>query len=99
MTILTAPILGGNGAKPPVHAVVVRTETGYRVEASVSLQNDVWSITPEQGTVIGFQTHLNGASDDSGRSTKLIWSAADTDDQSYNNPSLFGQLIFWAVGQ
>ncbi len=93
-----APILGGNGAEPPVRAVVVKTDKGYRVEASVSLHNDVWSITPEQGAVIGFQTHLNGASDDSGRDAKLIWSAADTNDQSYNDPSLFGQLIFWAAG-
>ncbi len=89
---------GGNSASTGVKAVVVKTDKGYRVEASVPLVSDFWTITPEQGAVIGFQVHLNGASDDSGRDAKLIWSAADTNDQSYSNPSLFGQLIFWAAG-
>ena len=74
--------------------MVVQTDTGYVIEASVPLKTDVWDITPEHLGVLGFQTHLNGSSADD-RDTKLIWSAADSQDQSWTNPSLFGQLIFW----
>jgi endo-1,4-beta-xylanase len=87
-------IAGGRSGDVPVNAVVVETETGYTVEASVPLQTDVWSITPAHGTVIGFQVHLNGSSGDD-RDTKLIWSAYDTEDQSWMNPAVFGQLMFW----
>ncbi|RPI97885.1 MAG: hypothetical protein EHM39_08815, partial [Chloroflexi bacterium] len=73
-------------------------ETGYLIEASVPLKNDVWDIQLEHLGVLGFQTHLNGSSA-TDRDVKLIWSAADTADQSYNNPSLFGQLIFWDKSQ
>jgi hypothetical protein len=94
-----APILGGsNSADSQVQVVAVETETGYRIEAAVPLVTDVWNITPEHLGVIGFQAHLNGSSADD-RDTKLIWSAADTDDQSWTNPSLFGRLIFWDVDQ
>jgi endo-1,4-beta-xylanase len=93
------PLIGGdNSDSIPVSFVVVTTEAGYVVEASVPLVTDEWEITPEHMGVLGFQTHLNGSSDDD-RDTKLIWSAADTQDQSYNNPSLFGQLIFWNITQ
>ena len=80
-----------------MQAVVVKTDDGYVVEASVPLVADVWSITPIQLGKLGFQVHLNGASGDNDRDTKLIWSVYDTQDQSYTNPSLFGQLIFWRV--
>jgi endo-1,4-beta-xylanase len=91
------PIMGGSNiadAQPTI--VAVRTEQGYRIEASVPLTTEVWSITPEQDGVLGFQAHLNGASVDD-RDTKLIWSIYDVQDQSYTNPSLFGQLMFWQV--
>ena len=89
---------GGNNRDSQVSAVVLETGTGYVIEASVPLKNDVWDIQPEHLGVLGFQTHLNGSSS-TDRDVKLIWSAADTADQSYNNPSLFGQLIFWDKNQ
>jgi endo-1,4-beta-xylanase len=89
---------GSRSADAQVEAVVVRTETGYRVEARVPLETEVWSITPQQGGILGFQVHLNGSSGD-GRDTKLIWSAYDTDDQSWMNPSVFGQLMFWNIDE
>jgi beta-glucosidase len=46
---------------------------------------------------LGFQVHLNGASS-ADRDTKLIWSAADSNDSSYQNPSVFGQLIYVTAG-
>lgn len=99
---ITAPeepiIGGGNSDSSQVTAVAVQTDTGYLIEAAVPLVTDVWEITPEHLGVLGFQAHLNGASVEN-RDTKLIWSAADTQDQSWSNPSLFGQLIFWDKAQ
>lgn len=91
------PIIGGyNSGTVPVSVFAVETESGYLVEAAVPLVTDVWTIQPKHMDVIGFQAHLNGASGSS-RDTKLIWSAKDTQDQSWTNPSLFGQLMFWEV--
>lgn len=81
-----------------VTAVVVATPNGYLVEAAVPLESNVWSITPGHGTLIGFQSHLNGASQ-LNRDLKLIWSAKDTADVSYQNPSVFGELVFYEIGQ
>jgi endo-1,4-beta-xylanase len=93
------PIIGGyNSADAQVSVFAVKTEDGYRVEAAVPLTTKVWSIQPKHLGVLGFQVHLNGASGDD-RDTKLIWSVYDTQDQSWTNPSLFGQLIFWDVTQ
>ncbi len=95
----TAPLYGGGSSDTiPVSISAVETETGYIIEAAVPLVSEIWTITPEHMGVIGFQTHLNGSSG-SGRDTKFIWSAADSQDQSWTNPSLFGQLIFWDGSQ
>ncbi len=89
------PIIGGaNSADSKVSVFAVKTDKGYRFEASVPLVTDAWTITPKPGNVLGFQVHLNGSSDKD-RDTKLIWSVYDTQDKSYSNPSVFGQLIFW----
>ncbi len=94
-----APLYGGGSSNTiGVNIAATETATGYIIEASVPLVSDIWNITPEHMGVIGFQTHLNGSSG-SGRDTKFIWSAADTQDQSWTNPSLFGQLIFWDKNQ
>jgi hypothetical protein len=91
-----APIIAGiNSTDVPVQVVAVKTDDGYRVEASVPLVTDVWSNVPISLGKLGFQVQLDGASGDADRDTKLIWSVYDTEDQSYLNPSLFGQLIFW----
>lgn len=92
-------LLGGiNSGDAEVSFVVIKTDDGYRVEAAVPLVNDVWNIEPSHESVLGFQAHLNGSSADD-RDTKLIWSVFDTQDQSWQNPSLFGQLIFWDIDQ
>jgi beta-glucosidase len=75
-----------------VTGIVFKTADGWGFEASVPLKQK-----PTHGAVIGFQTQLNGASDQD-RNVKLIWSLADTSDNSYQNPSLFGQGIFFKVG-
>jgi endo-1,4-beta-xylanase len=94
----TLAVGGSNSADSKVSAIAVETENGYLIEASVPLVTDVWTITPEHLGVLGFQAHLNGSSGED-RDTKLIWSVFDIADQSYTNPSLFGQLIFWDVAQ
>jgi hypothetical protein len=94
-----APLVGGgNSGDSQVDLVAVETDTGYIIEAAVPLVTDVWEIVPEHLGVLGFQTHLNGSSSND-RDTKLIWSAADTQDQSWQNPSLFGRLVFWNPNQ
>ena len=77
---------------------VTKTDSGYAVEVAVPLESDIWQLQPEHGNVIGFQVHLNGAST-SNRDLKLIWSAADIADHSYQDPSLFGKLAFFEIGQ
>lgn len=77
---------------------VVETPTGWAVELRIPLKNDSWEITPTHGGEIGFQVHLNAASESS-RDRKLIWSVFDTSDQSYLDPSLFGKLVFFEIGQ
>ncbi|NPV66037.1 MAG: hypothetical protein HPY64_02690 [Anaerolineae bacterium] len=92
-------VIGGmRGLTANALATAATTPTGYVVEAAVPLHNDVWDITVAHGAVIGFQVHLNGASR-ADRDTKLIWSVFDTADRSYLDPSLFGQLIFFEIGQ
>lgn len=93
-----AIIAGVRGETAEARTVTVATEEGYAVEIAVPFKSGVWDITPENGASLGFQVHLNGASE-TNRNTKLIWSIYDTGDQSYQNPSLFGQLIFYAVEQ
>ena len=92
-------IVGGMmGDTAEAQVEVILTDAGYVVETAVPLQNDVWDIQVDHGNVIGFQVHLNGASQQN-RDLKLIWSIFDTSDNSYQNPSLFGQLVFFEIGQ
>ena len=86
-------ITGLNAPSLKVRGVVFKTETGWGFEAAVPLGK----IKPEHGLSIGFQAQINGASQ-LDRDIKLIWSNADTADQSWQNPSLFGQAIFFNAG-
>lgn len=107
---ITVPAL--NAGRPPeevvlggvqvdttdARAVVVDTDQGYALEVAVPLKNRVWNIQREHGNVIGFQVHLNSASQKD-RDLKVIWSIFDKSDSSYQNPSVFGQLVFFEIGQ
>jgi beta-glucosidase len=88
---------GVNGDKVGAKPVVVKTDKGYALELALPLKNNFWDLTPAEGRTLGFQVHLNGAST-TDRDTKLIWSAADTNDSSYQNPGVFGQLIYVPAG-
>ncbi len=92
-------VVGGvQGNTAEAVGVVVRTESGYVVELAVPLQNRVWNIQREHGNSIGFQVHLNSASESS-RDLKVIWSRFDTGDTSYQNPGVFGKLTFFRIGE
>ncbi len=92
-------VLGGIQAHSAEATVVVaETSSGYAVEMAVPLKNRVWNIQREHGSTIGFQVHLNSASESS-RDLKVIWSRFDTADTSYLNPSVFGLLTFFEIGE
>ncbi len=93
----TAVIAGVNGPAVGARLAAKKSERGWTVEVAVPLKNSLWSITPAHGQTLGFQVHLNGASE-ADRNLKLIWSWLDGNDTSYQNPSVFGQLIFYQNG-
>lgn len=83
----------GSSAKP-VQAFVFKTDDGWGYEAAVQISDFV---TPTHGLEIGFQVQANGATQ-LDRDVKLIWSLADTGDNSWQNPSLFGRGLFFEIG-
>jgi endoglucanase len=87
-------ITGTNGAASGATAIVFATDDGWGLEAAVPL--GAW-FTPAHGLEIGFQTQANGASE-LNRDVKLIWSAADTADTSWSDPSVFGRALFFEIG-
>lgn len=87
-------ITGTNSGNQAVAGVVFKTARGWAFEAAVPFPA---GFAPSHGAIVGFQAQANGATAKD-RDSKLIWSKADTDDLSYQNPSLFGQAIFYKVG-
>jgi len=79
----------------PVQAYVFETADGWGFEAAVALGE--W-LTPAHGAEIGFQAQANGASVKD-RNVQLSWSKADTNNGSWQNPSLFGRALFFEIGQ
>jgi endoglucanase len=87
-------ITGTNGAASGATAIVFATEDGWGFEAAVPL--GPWLI-PVHGLEIGFQAQANGASE-LNRDVKLIWSAVDSADTSWSDPSVFGRALFFDMG-
>jgi len=87
-------VQGSNFALYPLKAKMFKTEDGWGFEAAVAIGQKA---APEHGMEIGFQAQMNGASVKD-RDVKLIWSLADTGDNSWQNPSLFGRALFFKVG-
>jgi|GEM_PF-1948235 len=90
-------IVGTNSLQVGAKGIVVQTDNGYAIEAAIPLRTNIWNFFPVQDKRLGFQIQLNGASV-LDRDMKLSWSNADQIDESYLNPSVFGELIFWKVG-
>ena len=94
----TAIISGLGGSKRDMRALVWRTASGYALEASLPLPE---RFNLEHGASIGFDAHLNGASDTQHpQAVKLVWSAQPQTDQmnSSNTPATFGKLVFFKIG-
>jgi len=93
---IDAPHLTGsaNAATSGTIAAVVESADGWVVESAVPLNNDLWTIVPQDGLVIGFNIHFNDDDDGASRDHKLIWSLLDVDDQSWQNTSRFADLKF-----
>ncbi len=87
---------GVRGDTVEAQIITVETDSGWAVEVAVPLENAVWSIKPEHEGEIGFQVKLNTASDRN-RDGMLSWSINEPGDESYQNPSVFGRLIFYGV--
>ena len=83
---------GQNAEQAQVRAFVFKTADGWGFEAALPLK-----IKPEHGLEIGFQAQANGASEKD-RNVKLIWSNADSADNSWKSPFLYGRALFFAVG-
>ncbi len=87
-------VSGNNFTVRPLRARVFKTADGWGFEGAIALGP---KDAPSHGKEIGFQAQLNGASTKD-RNVKLIWSLADTGDNSWQNPSLFGRALFFKVG-
>jgi hypothetical protein len=48
-------VSGIQGKDAGAKAFVIQTEKGYALELAVPLKNEVWNITPQHGTTIGFE--------------------------------------------
>jgi serine/threonine protein kinase/dipeptidyl aminopeptidase/acylaminoacyl peptidase len=70
--------------------ITFTTENGWGFEATVTFTD---GFRPVPGESIGFQAHMNGATQ-LDRDVKLIWSSLDTTDNSWSDPSLFGRIVF-----
>ncbi len=90
----TLSVTGTNASGVKVRAHVYKTADGWAFEAALPLPSN---FKVEHGTNIGFQAHANGATVKD-RDSKLIWGSLDTDDLSYQDPSLFGRAVFFKIG-
>ena len=87
-------LTGSNSGKVKINGLLFKTKDGWGFEAAIPLEG---LMEPKHGAAFGFQAQTNGATK-LDRDVKLIWSNADTADQSWQNPSLFGEAIFFEVG-
>lgn len=85
---------GINSSQADFYGFVFPTADGWGFEVAVRIPEGV---TVEHGLQIGFQAHANGSSGGS-RDVKLIWSAADTNDSSWQRPAVFGIGMFYELG-
>ncbi len=87
-------LTGVNAGQAGVRAFVFETADGWGFEAAVPIPEGV---DLRHGLEVGLQAHANGSSGGA-RDVKLIWSAADTRDTSWQDPSVFGRAVFYELG-
>ncbi len=83
-------ISGNNASDMSVIGLVFATADGWGVEAALDLDG---LTAPVDGGEFGLQLQANGSSGGD-RDTKLSWSLADVNDQSFSDPSVFGTGVF-----
>jgi endoglucanase len=88
-------ITGVFSSDAKVSGFVFKTEDGWGFEAALDLTK---LVDVAHGAEVGFQAQINGATVQD-RDVKLIWSLADTNDSSWQNPRLFGRALFYELGR
>lgn len=83
-------ITGTNASDFTISGFVFATADGWGVEVGVNLDG---LVIPSDLGEFGLQVQANG-SRGGDRDTKLIWSVADVNDTSFNNPAVFGTGVF-----
>ncbi len=94
-------LAGIQGETSEATSVTVQTDYGWAVEIAIPLHTGVWDIEPSHGAFIGFNAEISGASEISvDRNVKLGWAIGDRMvGNSWQDPSAFGTLIFYEIGQ
>ena len=87
-------VSGNNYDLYPLKAKVFKTKDGWGFEGAVKISP---KLLPAHGKEFGFQAQLNGASVKD-RDVQLTWSLADTANNSWQRPSLFGRALFFKIG-
>lgn len=87
-------VSGLNSTQSNVTGFVFATTDGWGLEVAIPIPENV---TVAHGHEIGVQAHANGSSGGD-RNVKLIWSAADVSDSSWQTPAVFGIGMFYEVG-
>ena len=86
--------ISGNGSEDfAVEGFVFATADGWGLEVAIPVPDPTQLV---DGITFGFQIQANGASSAGGRDLKIIWSNFDTEDTSFEDPSVFGQAVYLA---
>lgn len=83
------PILTG---KYPATVLPVAVDGGWGFELALPLANDYFRAVPNNGLSIGFNISYCNNDGREKLSQKFTWSALDSDDASWHNPSVYGLL-------
>lgn len=89
-----AAAVDGLNVPTNTEAITFRTGDGWGAELRIPLYNRV---PIAHGHTIGLQVYANGANQ-WGRSAHMIWARNDTEGTAYEDPSRFGQGIFYEIG-
>lgn len=84
----TVGVLPAGRSSAGIEYVVADTDNGYLVEARIPWTT--LSGTPSDGMEVGFDFMVNDDDDGGGRDAKLSWNASE--DQAWQNASLFGTI-------
>jgi regulation of enolase protein 1 (concanavalin A-like superfamily) len=84
----------GNRSVPGVEFIVTETDDGYVLEAKFPWEALYTEGKPTLGDLMGFEVMINDDDGGGNRKTQLSWFS--TGNQAWNNPSVFGTVVFAA---